>query len=147
MSSSRKHSINELVPPIDEWLADVPSINHPLFRRLVSLTDAFCDAKLSDEYKELARDMGVAVCGKRTRADRGKPEAWACAIIYCLGRVNFLTDPSQTPHLTRQEIAAGFAVSLATMDAKARIIRHGLDLMPFHPEWTLPSKLEDNPLI
>ena len=30
---------------------------------------------------------------------------------------------------------------------KARIIREGLDLMPFHPDWSLPSRMDRNPLV
>ena len=67
--------------------------------------------------------------------------------MYALGRVNFLTDPTQTPHMAAAEIASGFGVSQATMMSKARVIREGLDLMPFHPDWCLPSRLDDNPLV
>ncbi len=33
------------------------------------------------------------------------------------------------------------------MQAKAKVIREGLDLVPFDPDWCLPSRLEDNPLV
>ena len=29
-----------------------------------------------------------------------QPRTWACAILYELGRVNFLSDPSTRPHMT-----------------------------------------------
>jgi hypothetical protein len=64
-----------------------------------------------------------------------------------VGRVNFLTDPHQTPHMKAEEIAAGFGVSPATMHAKNREIQNGLDLMPFDPDFTIASRIDDNPLV
>ena len=37
-------------------------------------------------------------------------------------------------------------MSSATAAAKLKTIREILDLIPMHPDWTLPSRLEDNPL-
>jgi len=45
------------------------------------------------------------------------------------------------------EIAKGFGVSVATMQAKAKAIGVGLDLIPFHPDWSLPSTMDDNPIV
>jgi len=78
---------------------------------------------------------------------KGKPEGWAAGIVYALGRVNFLTDPSENPHMKSKQIAEGFGISVATMQAKARIINKMLDLVPMHPSWTLPSMMDDNPLV
>jgi hypothetical protein len=49
--------------------------------------------------------------------------------------------------MTAADIAKGLGVSMATMQAKARVIREGLDLIPFDPDWCLPSNLETNPLV
>jgi hypothetical protein len=46
-----------------------------------------------------------------------------------------------------EEIAKGFGVSPATMHAKCKDISDGLDLMPFDPDFTIASRLADNPLI
>ena len=91
--------------------------------------------------------MASAVCQQGSPVLKGTPEGWAAGIVYGLGRVNFLDDPSQTPHMKSKQIAEGFDVSLATMQAKAKVIREGLDLMPFHPDWSLPSRMDDNPLV
>jgi hypothetical protein len=91
--------------------------------------------------------MAVEVCQKGSPVLKGKTEGWAAGIVYALGRVNFLNDPSQTPHMKSTEIAEGFGVSVATMQAKAKVIREGLDLMPFHPDWSLPSRMDNNPLV
>lgn len=124
----------------------VPDDYRERFAELVALTDAFCDAHLDQEYKEFCQDMAVDVCQEGSPVRSGKPEGWAAGIVYALGRVNFLDDPGQTPHMKSGEIAQGFGVSVTTMQAKAKVIREGLDLMPFHPHWTLPRLMDRNPL-
>ncbi|UCC29357.1 MAG: hypothetical protein JSU86_14290 [Phycisphaerales bacterium] len=132
---------------LHELMADVPDRYAARLAKLVELIDAFCDAHLNAEYKDLCREMAVAVCQDGSPLLKGKPEGWAAGIVYALGRVNFLDDPSQTPHMKSTEIAEGFGVSMATMHARAKILREGLSLIPFHPDWCLPSRLEDNPLV
>lgn len=117
------------------------------FVAIVERTDAFCDTYLDADYKALCREMAAALCQTGSPVNRGKPDSWAAGVVYALGRVNFLTDPSQTPHMKSPDIAKGFGVSVATMQAKAKVIREGLDLMPFHPDWTLPDQMKSNPLI
>ena len=141
---------DEAVPAdqaLQELAAEVPPSYRVRFSEIVGLTDAFCDAHLNAEYKDLCREMAVEVCQKGSPVLKGKTEGWAAGIVYALGRVNFLNDPSQTPHMKSTEIAEGFGVSVATMQAKAKVIREGLDLMPFHPDWSLPSRMDNNPLV
>ncbi|HUT61276.1 MAG TPA: DUF6398 domain-containing protein [Phycisphaerae bacterium] len=130
-----------------DLMAEVPKAYAARFTDLAGLTDAFCDAHLNAEYRGLCREMAIAVCQKGSPVLKGKAEGWAAGIVYALGRVNFLDDPSQTPHMKSVEIAEGFGVSIGTMQAKAKVIREGLDLMPFHPDWSLPSRMDDNPLV
>lgn len=125
----------------------IPASHTDRYREIVALVEAFCEAHLNAEYKEFCRKMAVTVCRKKWPVLRGKASGWAAGIVYALGQVNFLTDPTQTPHTTADQIAVGFGVSPATMMGKAKAIREGLDLMPLHPAWCLPSKLEDNPLV
>jgi hypothetical protein len=124
----------------------VPPAYAGRFDELVTRTDAFCDAQLNAEYKASCRDMAACVCQEGSPVLRGKPDSWAAGIVYTLGRINFLTDPDQAPHMNSRDIAAGLGVSMATMQAKYKRIWDGLDLMPLHPSWTLPSRLENNPL-
>jgi len=130
-----------------QMLSDVPDDFAGRFIDLAKLTDAFCDKSLNVEYKELCREMAIAICQEDSPVLRGKPQGWAAGIVYALGRVNFLDDPSQTPHMKSKQIAESFGVSVGTMQAKAKVIREGLDLMPFHPDWSLPSRMDDNPLV
>lgn len=132
---------------MDEYIGDVPEAFHERFRAIVPLTDVFCRVRLNDEYAHLAREMAVSICQDRSPVRRGKPESWACGIIYSLAQVNFTTDPESDPHVTAEDIAAGFGVSQSTMLAKAKVIREALGLMPMHPNWCLEDMLHDNPLV
>ena len=132
---------------LGESMAEVPKAYAARVSAVVRMTDAFCDVHLNAEYKGLCREMAVATCQKGSPVLKGKAEGWAAGIVYALGRVNFLDDPNQTPHIKSTEIAMGFGVSVATMQAKAKIIREGLDLIPLHPDWCLPSRTDDNPLV
>ncbi len=125
----------------------VPRKFRERFDEIVGLIDAFCDAHLNDEYKEICRNMAEALCQKDSPVLRGKAAGWACGIVYSVGWVNFLSDPSNSPHMTTMQIAQGFGVSEATLMLKSRQIREGLDLVPFDPDFTVASRLEDNPLV
>jgi len=130
-----------------KMMTEVPKAYAARFTALVGLTDAFCDAHLNAEYKGLCREMVVAVCQKGSPVLKGKPEGWAAGIVYAVGRVNFLGDPSQNPHMKSPDIAEGFGISVATMQAKTKVIWDGLDLIQLHPDWCLPSKMDDNPMV
>lgn len=132
-----------LQPLLDE----VPSGYANRFAALVKLIDAFCDAHLNDEYKTLCHELAAEACEEELPVLKGKPEGWAAGIVYAIGRVNFLTDASQSPHMKSKDIAKGMGVSLATMQAKYKIIWDELELMSFHPDWSLPSRVDDNPLV
>jgi len=114
---------------------------------IVALTDDFCDRFLNDEYKLVCREMADCLCQEGSPVLRGKASSWACGLVYAVGRVNFLTDPSQSPHMKAEELAAGFQVSPATMYNKSREICNGLELMPLDPDFTVASRIDDNPLI
>src|SRR5690606_37745292 len=128
-------------------LTAVPPEYRERFVEIVALTDEFCDRHLNDEDKADSRKMAVGRCQEGAPVLRGKTASWACGLMYAVGRVNFLTDPHQTPHMKAEEIAAGFGVSPATMHAKNREIQSGLDLMPLDPDFTIASRIDDNPLV
>ena len=117
------------------------------YLEIVALTDPFCDEHLNREYRELCRQMAAVICQSGSPVKRGKRASWACGIVYAVGRVNFLTDPNQQPHLRSEQIAEGFGVSTATMQAKWRVIREGLQLTQLDLDFCLPDRLHDNPLV
>jgi hypothetical protein len=131
---------------MDESIDDVPMALRERLAEIVELTDTFCDQHLNEEYKEICRSLAVEICQEGSPVARGKPASWACGVVYSAGWVNFLTEPSQSPHMQSEAIAEGFGVSVATMQAKSKAIREGLELMPMDPDFCLPSRMEDNPL-
>ncbi|HEY3395634.1 MAG TPA: DUF6398 domain-containing protein [Lacipirellulaceae bacterium] len=133
--------------PMIAGASEVPAEFRQVFLELVSLTDEFCNERLNAEYQELCREMAISVCQDGSPVARGKRASWASGIVYSVGWVNFLGDPSQQPHVRSEDIAKWFGVSMATMLSKARTIREGLDLMALDPAYTLPSRMDDNPLV
>ena len=115
--------------------------------RIVELTDTFCKRHLDEDYRELCEDMIAELLDMDMPLDRGKPAGWASGIVHALGFVNFLQDPSLSPHMTSPQIAEGFGVSQQTMQTKSKMIRDELDLIQFDPDWCLPALLKDNPLV
>ena len=108
----------------------------------------FCEEHLNEEYSDISLLMLEKLCRKRpSPIDFGKPNTWACGIIYAVGSINFLFDKSQTPHMRASELAEKFGISSSTAGNKAGEIRKLLNTGTFDPEWTLPSKLEDNPYV
>ena len=126
----------------------VPGSMREVYEAITGLTDAFCDKHLNSEYRTLARDMAAALCRKRpSPVTSGRPRTWACGIIYELGRVNFLSDPSTQPHMTLAEVCATFGVGQSTASAKARVIANALGVSRLNPSWLLPSLLDKNSLV
>jgi hypothetical protein len=115
---------------------------------IVGKTDAFCREFLDDEYATLCRKLAGILARKRpSPLVRGKPESWASGIVRVVGWNNFLNDPSQPHHMTMAEIDERIGVSEATGSAKATAIRKLVKMHPFDPEWTLPSRMDDNPMV
>lgn len=125
----------------------IPAPYREIFGTIIGLIDTFCDAHLNDEYKQLSHKMTRVLCRKGFPLMQGKPAGWAAGIVYTVGWVNFLSDPSQTPHMKSDDVAKGFGVSLSTMKAKSKHIQDWLVLIPMHPVWTLPSQLDNNPMV
>jgi hypothetical protein len=126
----------------------IPEAARPAHDAIVSLTDAFCQNYLDEEYRVLCRKMAGTLARKRpSPLVRGKPESWASGIVRVVGMANFLGDPSQPHHMRMADIDERMGVSEATGSAKAAAIRNLLKIRTFEAAWTLPSRMEDNPLI
>jgi hypothetical protein len=131
-----------------ETTPSVPQKMIPLNEAVTERTDSFCQANLSDEYANAARDMTAALSRKRPSPIlQGQPKSWACGIVLAVGRVNFLFDPSQEPHLTIAGFCKLFGVSQSTAFAKAAQVEKALKISPLDTRWVLPSKLDNNPLV
>lgn len=115
---------------------------------ITSLIDGFCRENLNEEYAEMSRELAKALARKRpTPLLKSSPEAWASGIVRAIGLVNFLSDPDQTPYMKLSDICKGFGVSDSTSQARASEIRKLLKIQQMDPRWTLPSMLEQNPLV
>jgi hypothetical protein len=113
---------------------------------ITALTDAFCKKHLDEEYAALCREMTALLCRAGAPVKSGKAAGWAAGVVYSIGCVNFLGDPSQPHHMKADDMARLMGVSPATQSAKARVIREGLDLHQMDPRWTVRSLQEENPL-
>jgi len=127
---------------------NVPKEMQERFDEITQFTDAFSKERLNDEYAQLCRELTATLCRKRpSPLIRGKANTWACGIIHALGMVNFLYDSSQTPHVPSGQIAEAFGISSSTMQTKSKQIRDLMGMYQFDPDWTIPSMVDQNPLI
>lgn len=118
------------------------------FAAITALTDAFCEKHLNNEYRVLIHRVVGSLARKRTSPLlKGKENVWAAATVHAVGRVNFLDDPSQIPHCKPKNLFEFFGVAQSTGQNKSKEIREALGMGPLSPEWTLPSRLADNPMV
>ena len=125
----------------------VPVAVKTQYDELVAILDGFCDQHLNPEYAQVCRQMAAKLARKRpSPLSTGKAKTWAAAIVHAVGTVNFLFDKTQTPHLRVDELAAAFDLAKSTIANKSKQIRDMLKIGVFEPEWTLPSRIDQNPM-
>ena len=118
------------------------------FSAITALVDAFCTQHLNEEYRRMIHHAVGALARKRpSPLLRGKENVWAAAAVHAVGRVNFLDDSSQTPHCKPKVIYEYFGIGESTGQNKSKEIRDTLKMRSMSPEWTLPSRLADNPMV
>jgi hypothetical protein len=128
-----------------EYRPSVPQKMVPVYEAVTEWTDSFCQANLSDEYASAAREMTASLARKRpSPLLQGQSKSWACGIVLALGRVNFLFDPSEEPHLPVAEFCKLFGVNQSTAFDKAAQVEKALKIFPMDARWTLSSKIDDN---
>lgn len=126
----------------------IPRATAEKFAAITALTDAFCEKQLNDEYRMLIHRVVGSLARKRpSPLLKGKENVWAAAAIHAVGRVNFLDDPSQVPHCKSELLYEFFGIAASTGQNKSKEIRQALRMGPMSPEWTLPCRLADNPLV
>ena len=117
------------------------------FATLTGLTDRFCEKHLDHEYADLARCAIAALCRKRpSPLANGHPQTWACAVLYALGQVNFLSDKSTQPYMPMADLCSHFGIASSTGGNKAKLVREVLRIRQFDHNWTLPSRLAGSSL-
>ncbi|MEX0728982.1 MAG: DUF6398 domain-containing protein [Planctomycetaceae bacterium] len=119
-----------------------------VLQEIISVIDRFCQEHLNEEYALLCRKLAEKLERKRpSPLLQGRPNVWASGIVRAIGGVNFLHDKSQTPYLKATDIDDYFGVTKNSGSAKATAIRKMLRMYQLDPNWTLPSRLDDNPLV
>ena len=114
----------------------VPAAMLPLVEPMNRWIDAFCDAYLDEEYAYLSKKMLAKLARKRpSPLERGDPVIWAASVVYTVGRVNFLDDPTQTPHLTLDQFSEASEVTKSSLSRKSRVIAEAIDTREFDPEY------------
>jgi hypothetical protein len=117
-----------------------------ILEAIIGMTDQFCRQHLNDEYASLCRQLAEKLARKRpSPLLRGKPTTWACGIVRTIGWVNYLDDPTTKPHLKLTAIDKEFGVAESTGQGKSKTIRTMFKIRSFEPDWTLPSRMDDNP--
>lgn len=126
----------------------VPKAMETHYRVVTDLTDAFCRDHLDEEYAGLARLAVAGLCRKRpSPLLSGKPNTWACAVVYALGQVNFLSDKNTSPSMGMQDLCARFAVAPSTGGNKAKTVRDALAIRHGDHRWILPGRLDSSPMV
>jgi len=126
----------------------VPIALQPVFDEITAITSRFCAEHLDEEYARLCVKLAARLARKRpSPLQRGDRRIWAAGIVYAIGRVNFLADPAQRPHLRTDELADLLGVKQATMANKGRLIMDTLRIGLLDPEYSRSDMLDQNPMV
>jgi Domain of unknown function (DUF6398)/Plasmid pRiA4b ORF-3-like protein len=127
---------------------DVPQVMAEKFNSIVTLTDEFARQHLNEEYAQLIRQATATLCRKRpSPLSQGQAKTWAAGITHAIGMINFLFDRAQNPHIGANALYEWFGVAASTGQGKSKLVRDTLKMRQSDPDWCLPSRVEDNPLI
>ena len=125
----------------------VPVELRPRVSEVLAITDQVCIGHLDEEYSELCHVLVGRLARKRpSPLARGDVRIWAAGVIYAVGRVNFLFDRSQRPHLSADQLAQCVGVVKTTMANKAAVIVKTLNIGVFESDLTRVAMLEEHPL-
>lgn len=115
-------------------------------KKLIELTAGFCDKYLDENYKQLCDKLILKMKRKRNVPFiSGKLEIWAGAIIYALGRINFLFDKSFEPYVSGDEICNYYGISKSTTSQKAKIILDTFKMGYYDDEFSTIRMKKNNP--
>ena len=126
----------------------VPAALQPVFAEITATTSGFCAEHLDEEYARLSMELAAKLARKRpSPLLRGDRRIWAAGIVYAIGRVNFLADPAQRPHLRTDELADLLGVRQSTMANKGQLIMDTLGIGLMEPEYSRSDMLDQNPMV
>ncbi|MBQ8706984.1 MAG: hypothetical protein IJ523_02715 [Succinivibrionaceae bacterium] len=126
----------------------VPKAMQTTYDIIKSILEPYCDEQLNSEYKELCLHALEKLCRKRpSPLLYGRAYIWAAGIVYAIGQNNFIFDQSRHLHKSADELSEPFGLAKTTVSSKAAEVRKLLKISQSNPEWTLPSDVENNPLL
>ena len=126
----------------------IPIEARPAYEAVIALTDAVCKEHLNEEWAALCRRLAASLARKRpSPLLRGQANVWAAGILHAVGAVNFLFDRTQEPSMSFDDLVNAFGVKKTTAGTKSKLIRDMFKMYQFDPDWTLPSKVGENPLV
>lgn len=125
----------------------VPKSIAPYADRIVAITDRVCAEHLDEEYAALCR-AAIAKLGRKRPSPltRGDAAIWAAGVVHAIGRLNFLSDPAQTPHATVSDLSDWLGVKKTTLSNKGRMVSDALGLGGYEPEFMRRDLLDNHPL-
>lgn len=139
---------HHIAPQAAHMSQNIPAAMAEKFAAITRLTDAFCAEHLNEEYRQMIHQVVGTLARKRpSPLLKGKENVWAAAAVHAVGRVNFLDDASQSPHCKPKVIYGFFGIAENTGQNKSKEIRDLLKMGTLSPKWTLPSRLNDNPIV
>lgn len=125
----------------------IPSAVRTAANAVIDITDGTCRDHLDEEYGRLSRRLVGRLARKRpSPLMRGDLRIWAAGVLYVIGQINFLFDPTQQPHLTTAQLAAAVGAKQTTMANKAGMINRLLNIGIYEPELTRIAVLEQHPV-
>lgn len=125
----------------------VPKTMQDKYDEIAEIIGSFCEDHLNEEYRLLSFQLCAALCRKRpSPLVTGRATTWACGIVHAIGTVNFLFDPAQRPTMRVKDLCEGFGVSGGIGGTKSKQIRTTMKIGLFDPDWSLPSKVNENPM-
>ena len=126
----------------------VPKAMQAKYDEIAAILAPYCENYLDEEYKALCLHALEKLCRKRpSPLLSGRARTWAAGIIYAIGQNNWIFDKDQPIHMTATELVEPLGVSKNTASSKASEIRKSLKINLSNAEWTLPSQIEENPML
>lgn len=125
----------------------IPKAALPAAAQVVAVTDKLCAEHLDEQYADLCRQLTAMLARKRpSPLARGDLRIWAAGVVYALGQINFLFDPSGRPYLDTDELSELLGVKKTTMANKAKLIRDALKIGHSSLEFQRRDVVDRNPL-
>lgn len=126
----------------------VPSALKAKYQQIEKLIVGYSNDNLDENYREYCLFLTAALARKKdSPLVKGKANLWACGVIHAIGMVNFLFDKHTKPYVRASQMYSHFGVSSSSGSAKSKFIRDAFDIYPSDPNWTLPNRLLENPLV